>query len=366
MKPAGIAWLASLHDPVQALDWSLADWEYALRLARRLRLLGRLAESVSAAGLLDRVPAAARRHLVAEGRQSRFRLRTLSWTVERVSTALASAGYPRVLLKGAAYVAQGLPIAPGRLPSDLDILVPRDALNDAHQRLQVHGWCPVELDAHDQQYYREWSHELPPLRHPQIGMELDLHHGILPPVARTTVDSAALLARLQPSGLPGWQVLAPVDQVLHSAAHLFLDSELRDRVRDLVDLDGLMRHFAARQVFWEDLVARAGELGLVEPLALAVHFTTRWLDTPVPGDVRRQLQARGPGTVSQALLLPLLETVLTPADPDALDTRRRDRAATVLLARHHLHRMPLHLLLPHLWHKARSRRHGQDDGDDGF
>ena len=32
----------------------------------------------------------------------------------------------------------------------------------------------------------------------------------------------------------------------------------------------------------------------------------------------------------------------------------------------HLHRMPLHLLLPHLWHKARSRRHGQDDGDDGF
>jgi hypothetical protein len=361
-----LGWLGALREPAQVLRWPLADWQTIIRLARRLRLLGRLAESVAAAGLLDAVPAPARRHLVAEIRQSRFRLRTLRWTMERAGLAFDGAGYPCVLLKGAAYVAQGLPIAAGRLPSDLDILVPRDALEDAQQRLQVHGWNEAELDAHDQQYYREWSHELPPLRHPQIGMELDLHHGILPPVARTTVDSAALLARLQPSGLPGWRVLAPVDQVLHSAAHLFLDSELRDRVRDLVDLDGMLRGFSQRQVFWDDLLARADELGLVEPLWLALHFCTRWLDTPVPADALQWLRMRGPGTAARALLLPLLDAVLTPANPDAVDTRRRDRAATLLLARHHLHRMPLRLLLPHLWHKARTRRHGQDDGDDGF
>lgn len=366
MTPPGLDWLPALREPAQVLGWSLDAWQHTIRLARRLRLLGRLAESVSAAGLLDRVPAPARRHLLGECRQSRFRLRTLTWTMERVGTALAGADYPCVLLKGAAYVAQDLPIAPGRLPSDLDILVPRAALDDAHHRLQVHGWCAVELDAHDQQYYREWSHELPPLRHAQIGMELDLHHGILPPVARTTVDSAPLLERLQPSGLSGWRVLAPVDQVLHSAAHLFMDSELRDRVRDLVDLDGLMRHFSSRAAFWEDLLARAAELGLEHPLALAVHFCTRWLATPVPAEVTRVLRLRGPATASRALLLPLLEAALSPADPDATDTRRRDRAAKLLLARHHLHRMPLRLLLPHLWHKARTRRHGQDDGDDGF
>jgi hypothetical protein len=366
MTPKPLIWLPALRKPSQVLGWTLADWESTIRLARRLRLLGRLAEAVSAAGLLDEVPPPARRHLVAESRLSRFRLRTLTWTMERVAQALHGAAYPRVLLKGAAYVAQQLPIAPGRLPSDLDILVPRDALDDAHQRLQAQDWQVVELDAHDQQYYRDWSHELPPLRHPQIGMELDLHHGILPPVARTTVDTAALLARLQPSGLSGWQVLAPVDQVLHSAAHLFLDSELRDRVRDLVDLDGLLRHFSARQAFWDDLLARADELGLAGPLALATHFCTRWLATPVPPAVVQTLRTQRLGTWQQALLLPLLDAVLAPADADATDTRRRDRAATLLLARHHLQRMPLRLLLPHLWHKARTRRHRQDDGDDGF
>lgn len=359
-------WLPALREPERCRDWSLDDWQQVIRMARRLRLLGRLSEAVASVRLDATLPEPVRQHLQGERRLSRHRLRTLSWTIERVGDMLGRTPYPRVLLKGAAYVTQGLPIAPGRLPSDLDILVPREALDDAHQRLQTHGWFAVELDAHDQQYYREWSHELPPLRHPQIGLELDLHHGILPPVARTTVDSAALLARLQPSGLPGWHVLAPVDQVLHSAAHLFLDSELRDRVRDLVDLDGLMRHFAARQVFWDDLVTRAGELGLVEPLAFAVHFTTRWLGTPVPAAVHRHLQDRGPGTLSRSLLLPLLDMALAPVDPDTRDTRRRDRAATLLLVRHHLQRMPLHLLLPHLWHKARARRRGLDDGDDGF
>ena len=59
------------------------------------------------------------------------------------------------------------------------------------------------------------------------------------------IDADALLGRLQPSKWHPWQVLHPVDQVLHCAAHLFLDSDLRDRIRDLVDLDGLFRHFGA-------------------------------------------------------------------------------------------------------------------------
>jgi hypothetical protein len=101
----------------------------------------------------------------------------------------------------------------------------------------------AELDAHDQRYYREWSHEVPPMQHPVHAVELDLHHNILPPVARTTVDADRLLQRLRPSRWAPWSVFDPADQMLHSAAHLFLDAEPRDRVRDLVDLDGLGRHF---------------------------------------------------------------------------------------------------------------------------
>lgn len=357
-------WLQALREPHLALAWSIAEWETTLRLTRRLRLLGRLAERVGEAGLDDGLPAPVRRHLVAERRRSRYRLRMLGWLLERVGDALAGASYPRVLLKGAAYQAQGLPIAAGRLPSDADLLVPQAALADAEQRLAARGWVTKELDPHDQRYYREWSHEIPPMRHPQFGLELDLHHGIVPPVSRTRVDPARLLERVQSSPLEGWSVLAPVDQVLHCAAHLFLDADLRDRVRDLVDLDGLMRHFAAHPRFWEDLVARADELGLQQPLALAFHYTTHWLGTPVPVDASAPLRRRQLPPLRRAWLLPLLDAALAPAGVEGVPGTRQARAASLLLARHHWHRMPLTLLLPHLLHKATRRR--IDDGDDGF
>ncbi len=358
-------WLRALSEPRQIVHWSLQDWQRVVRLARRLRLLGRLAESVTAAGLDDTLPQQVQQHLLAERRMSQFRLRALAWTAEQIGNALADSGYPCVLLKGAAYAAQRLPVAPGRLPSDLDVMVPRAALADAQQRLRSQGWTEVELDQHDRHYYSEWSHEVPPMRHPRFGIELDLHHAILPPVARTTVDMIRLFSKVERSGWAHWQVLCPVDQVLHSAAHLFLDSDLRDRLRDLVDLDGLLNHFGQMPGFWSELVDRSREIGLTEPLLLACHYTSTWMRTEIPKDTLLALGRLKPGAVHQRLLLPLLDAVLRPTEPDDNPSWQQVFAANALLARYHLQRMPLRLLLPHLWHKVRSRRHRGADGDDG-
>lgn len=347
-------WLGALRTPAIALRWPLPEWERVIRLARRLRLLARLAESVCGSGLIEQVPAQPRRHLLAELRLSRWRSDSLIWTLRQVGAAIQPADYPCVLLKGAAYMAQNLRIAAGRLPSDLDILVPKSALPKAQDSLAAAGWRTMELDEHDRRYYEEWSHEVPPMHHPRLGVELDLHHSILPPVGRNQIDADALLRRLQPSMWSPWQVLQPVDQVLHSAAHLFLDSELRGRVRDLVDLDGLLRHFGPESQFWSSLTERAGELGLVEPLALACHFCVRWLDTPIPETVQAAVRHLGPKRGRRTWLLPLLELVLTPADPDDVPRWTTDAAAAVLLARYHRHRLPVRMLVPHLWHKVRA------------
>lgn len=354
--PQALAWLQALRTPASALAWTLADWERVVRLSRRLRLLGRLAEGVEAAGLMGQVPGQAARHLRAELQYSRWRTTHLLWALERLAAHLEGSGYPRVLLKGAAYIGQGLPIAAGRLPSDIDILVPREHLADAQSRLVRAGWSETELDEHDRRYYHEWSHEVPPMRHGLHGLELDLHHNILPPVAHTHVDAALLLARLQPSRWPQWQVFHPHDQVLHSAAHLFHDSEARDRMRDLVDLDGLLRHFGGLPGFWDGLPDRALQLGLAEPLALACHFAQRWLQTPVPASAQAGLRAIAPSPLRRAWLHPLLATILTPTEPDAAPSWRQGAAAQVLLVRYHYRRMPLRILVPHLWHKARARR----------
>ncbi len=347
-------WLAALRQPEVALAWSLPRWEHVVRVARAQRLLARLASALHAHRMLDQVPPQPREHLLSALRLSQYRSALLQRVVEQVSDALDGADYPKVLLKGAAYQAQQLPIAGGRLPSDLDILVPKASLADAQRRLADAGWQETALDAHDQRYYREWAHELPPLLHPRLGLELDVHHTILPPVARVTVDAQRLIDHLQPSRLSGWQVLQPLDLVLHSASHLFFDSEGRGRLRDLVDLDGLLRHFAATDpAWWQRLPQRAQELGLGEPLALALHFTRAWLHTPVPPQVLHDLVASGALAWQRPWLLPLWRRVLHPADPDARGDAVRSTAALLLLARHHWRRMPLRLLLPHLWHKWR-------------
>ncbi len=355
MNRSTIAWVAAIREPERTQSWSLEDWELVVRVARRLRLLARLAESLDAAGQLENVPEAPRRHLLAERHVSRFRTAATRWALDRIRCVVEPASFPCVLLKGAAYQAQALPIAPGRLPSDIDILVPRAHLDQLQRALVGDGWCEVHLDQHDQRYYREWSHELPPMRHALHPIELDVHHNILPPVARFHVDIDRLLEKVTACSWAGWHVLQPTDQVLHSACHLFLDSQAHDRLRDLVDLDGLLRHFGAAPAFFDELVERAAELGLAQPLALAVHFCTAWLDTPIPDSTRRTLRGAMPGVIQRLWLTPSLAALLLPTHPDLPPSRAQRLASTLLLARYHAQRMPLPMLAAHLWHKLRPR-----------
>jgi hypothetical protein len=351
-----LGWLRALHEPSLVDGWSLAHWEYVVRLSRRLRLLARLAAALDAAGLVESVPPEPRRHLIAEQRLSRWRTGAMEWALERIGKVLSECSCPGVLLKGAAYLGQDLPIAHGRMPSDVDILVSRGRLTEAVQGLTGAGWVEAGLDEHDRRYYYEWSHEVPPMRHPLHAVELDLHHNILPPVAHVRVDADLLLCNTRPSKLNHWQVFSPVDQVIHSAAHLFFDSEARDRVRDLVDLDGLFRHFGQAADFWSALPDRATELGLTEPMALAIHYTRTWFESPIPDGVANEVASSGPQGLRGVLLRALWDRVLMPSDPDRAPPASQSLAATVLLARYHWRRMPLRLLAPHLWHQLRARR----------
>ena len=101
---------------------------------------------------------------------------------------------PIVLLKGTAYVMADLPPARGRMLGDLDLMVPRDRIDEVERTLIAAGWLSAELNDYDQRYYREWTHEIPPLRHPDRDTEVDIHHTIVASTSRALVDAAALLA----------------------------------------------------------------------------------------------------------------------------------------------------------------------------
>ncbi|MCW5661995.1 MAG: nucleotidyltransferase family protein [Burkholderiaceae bacterium] len=346
--------IAAIRNPQVVLGWTMATWEIQVRLSRRLRLLSRLAAALEAHGVLADVPAEPGRLLRSDLQLSRWRTRSMRWAVERVGACLSGRGYPLVLLKGAAYLSQQLGIARGRLPSDLDILVPKDAIGDAQEQLRLAGWQEMELDAHDQRYYREWSHEASPMRHPAHRMELDLHHNVLPPIGKPRVDAALLLDEIEPSPWTGWHVLSGPDQFLHAAAHLFCDSVLRDRLRDLVDLDGIAREMGPTGVFWNRVVERARTLGLTEECALACRFLAEWFDTPM-GETALLIGQRPVARHGRRhLLFSLLSKAMTPLAPDEEPGVLNRLVDLTVLSRYHLNRMPIRLLIPHLAHKLKS------------
>ena len=52
------------------------------------------------------------------------------------------------------------------------------------EALQRRGWSMKALDEYDEQYYRQWAHELPPMTHAERETEVDIHHSILPVTCR--------------------------------------------------------------------------------------------------------------------------------------------------------------------------------------
>ncbi len=333
-------------------DLDLASWDVFIRQARNADLLGRVYELVAEHQLFDAVPLPVRPHLLSARRVARRHSAMVNFELANLLGILAKLETPVVVLKGAAYVLAGLPAAAGRVFSDIDLLITRDRLDEAEKLLKVQAWI-ASTDAYDDKYYRKWMHELPPLQHLKRHTLLDLHHAILPQTARLKPSSEQLFAMAQPiDTYPHAHVLCPEDMVLHSATHLFHDDEFKHGARDLVDLDTLLRHFSKDDKFWARLVARGVTIDLSRPLYYALRFCQRFLDTPVPASIMTQAAQSGRPKGPLAFCMDkLFERALLPDHPMCVD-KFSALAQWLLYIRSHYLRMPFHLLLPHLFHKA--------------
>ena len=153
-------------------------WDLLVRQARKADLLARLHARLDAAGVLDLAPPSARLHFEAARRVAEKHVQVVRWEIRQIRAAVEGSGVPLVLLKGAAYLAAGLPPAQGRVFADVDIMVPHAALGQVEKCLLMHGWAQEKLHPYDQRYYRRWMHELPPMLHRRRGTLLDVHHSI--------------------------------------------------------------------------------------------------------------------------------------------------------------------------------------------
>ncbi len=326
-------------------------YELLVRSAREADLLGRLAWRYASTGRIDEVPDAARAHLVGATNRGRAQHAAVRRETQAIADALRSVHTPVVLLKGAAYLLAGLPPAHGRLFSDIDILVAKERLGDVEAALMLAGFATTHLHPYDQRYYRRWMHELPPMLHLKRQTLLDVHHTIVPETSGVALDARELFRAAVPIAGTPFLVLSPLDMVLHSATHLMHNEEFGHGLRDLVDVDALLRHFGADPRFWPRLAARAGDLDLGRPLYYALRTASRVLGTPVPEETQRAIGRYAPPLPVRALMDRVLERALAPASASAA-TRWARRA---LYLRGHWLKMPVPLLAWHLAFKALRR-----------
>jgi hypothetical protein len=316
-----------LREPDRARGLTAAQWDGVVSAARAERLLATLAVRLEGAALPEEIVPILTDARFDAARDTRVAL----WEADRALAALGPLGIPVILLKGAAYAAAGLNAGQGRMIGDLDILVPRDRLDEAEAALIDAGWEWVKPDPYDDDYYRRWMHELPPLIHRERDRMIDVHHTILPLTARQKPDAAAMIAgavRLS----NGLHVLSAEDRVCHAVAHMLADGDLSGGLRNLWDIRCLLEEV--------DDAAMLKEWARRHGLARHVAQARRLADDLYGMGARLTLGDR----LIRARLL----------SRDSWGRDRRKLLALMFYIRSHWLRMPPLMLLRHLWTKWRS------------
>ncbi len=349
--------LDALRDPCAVPGLPPTQLDLTLRLARRARVLGRLASRLRQAGMLETQPRVIADQLQSALATSEARARSARWELNRLAWALDDLrDVPLVAMKGCAYLLADTPNADGRMFADVDLLVPEADLDRVEVRLRERGWAGKELTPYDDHYYRRWTHELPPMTHVEREVEVDLHHSILMRTARLKPAPAMLFKAARQVPGSRYKVLAPVDMVLHSIVHLFYGGEMDDALRELVDIDDLLRYFSAREPgFWKEFWPRAEMLDLARPAYYGLRYARLLLGTPVPDSALAAAHAGAPPSPVLWLMDRLVPQVLFPQHPDH-PNRITDLARLLLYVRSHWVKMPPLMLARHLAFKFYIRR----------
>ena len=335
--------------PSTAVLISEQDWVLLIRILRQQQQLARYSYLIRQAEIFDKLPVYVRRHLRNAEIIADKQYRQVAAEADELCRLLASLEIKPVFLKGAAYALQPHNSAGiGRTFSDIDILVPKAGIVAVEKCLSVFGYFPEPLTVYDQNYYRQWTHEIPPLRHHSRGTVLDIHHNLIPPVSGRAPDIRRFWQHVEVTE-QGFQILSLPAMTLHSLIHLFFNEDFKKGFRDLTDLHLLFAGFNEQD--WEQLLRLAEQTGFMFELMLACRYSSDLLATPIPAWVMLQTEQYQPSKLRLKLLDFIFLRLLSPQHP-LLNTYLDQLAALLALIRGHWLKMPPQILLGHLSVKA--------------
>lgn len=259
-------------DIAQEFDWQM------------VRLLPAVYANLSALGETDALMA----RLKGVYRRAWVETNLVMQRAETVVAALASAGVPAMLLKGAAMVHGYYPSRAHRPMSDVDLAVPLEYAPRAMAELRSMGWRSTEEESADR--YR-WFHALQ-FVHPDGG-ELDLQWRVM--VETTSGDGEDLLwSNSERVAFAGHEVrvLAPSDLLLHTVTHGVRWNQASP-VRWCLDVQQILARRGA-EIDWVRLLEMSARLRVSHRLYLGLSYLSRHLDVDIPSHILASRRACPP------------------------------------------------------------------------
>ncbi|OAN12984.1 hypothetical protein A3K86_15040 [Photobacterium jeanii] len=337
-----------LTSPEKLIHASPRSQSQLIAEARYFNMLAQLKFVCEDAGIWYQLPLRVKQHICSAEHSFKNQRRQLEIEHQAIHSALHHLGCRWVYLKGAAYQMLELPCFFGRLMNDIDILVDEQELPRVEAALNEHGWTHKKLTDYDEQFYREWSQEIPPLRHFERQTELDVHFNILPKKLNSAPKAELLLEQAQSLNDGSHAAsLSPAALLIHSAIHLFYESEYHKGIRDLFDIHLLIKQFGKDDHFWSQLIELQQQLGNASSTFYALHFSQWLFESDVPDKVNQFYQAFKPNALIWAFTNPAFYYVFTSMYPPHNHSGHFKSTSTLYL-RGHFKRLPFYKLIPHL------------------
>ena len=177
----------------------------------------------------------------------------------------------------------------------------------------------------------------------------------VPYVSKVIVlDSGKIIARSTVcaiSGLDAIRIPSREDLVIHSMTHLVHEGELHNGLRDLYDIDGMLRSFSVDPSFWVRLTNFSVTNDLASHVLFGLTLVQMVFSTPVPAQVLAELSANS-GHATPSGWLKVIYAKALPADRAEGATTIASIARSFIYVRAHAMRMPVHMLARHLLFKA--------------
>ena len=341
--------LQVLNEPNFMLQLDTKGWNRVLYDAHMLKLRARLAHDARKHDLWEKLPLKVQQIMTNAAINADSGKRKIMWEVNRVRRALFGFEDKVILVKGGAYMAKGLNCAIGRTSVDIDILVAKKNLDIVENHLFVAGYGSRVLNEYDQQYYREWAHELPPLLHPDRMVEVDVHHTILQVTNKISPDIDLLINSAVPLE-DNIYTLCDVDMLLHSIVHQFVDGALKASLRNLLEQHDLIAEFSVDSTFWPRFMDRAEELNFGRHVFYCLRYCRHFLNTNIPDEVMTRAKSWAPRDIKMKLMDLMVFRMMVPYGESR--SKLMDYLATNgLYIRSHWLRMPPMMLAFHLTRK---------------